>query len=68
MENARCVCGTGYDDQTMLDCDDCHNWFHTTCVNLDDDNLPDEWVCHSCQIRNAVQAQFTESDTDFSFE
>jgi hypothetical protein len=35
----------------MIECEnpECTNgqWFHLECVDLDEDNLPDEWFCSS---------------------
>lgn len=40
-EDASCVCNaTDYSGQFMLDCDDCHKWFHGACVGVSPDNVP----------------------------
>eukprot|EP00962_Isochrysis_galbana_P056428 scaffold28390_cov109-Isochrysis_galbana.AAC.4 len=58
-EDARCVCGHGYDGSFMLDCDKCHRWFHGECVGVkpNDDNIAREWYCDSCQLSRAVADQ-----------
>lgn len=33
-EDALCICGKGAADTFMLDCDDCHRWFHGSCVGV----------------------------------
>jgi hypothetical protein len=35
-EDYSCVCGTYDNSVGMLDCDDCHKWFHFVCVGLND--------------------------------
>jgi len=58
-EDATCVCGRGYDGGFMLDCDRCHRWFHGSCVGIEaqEDDLPSEWFCESCQLSRAVTQQ-----------
>jgi cohesin loading factor subunit SCC2 len=58
-EDARCVCGRGYDATFMLDCDKCHRWFHGDCVGVkhNDDKISREWYCDSCQLSRAVAEQ-----------
>jgi len=60
-EDATCVCGRGYDGGFMLDCDRCHRWFHGSCVGIEaqEDDLPSEWFCESCQLSRAVTKQRT---------
>ena len=58
-EETRCVCGVGYNGEFMLDCDQCHCWFHGSCVGVADaeEELPDEWLCDACRLSNAVSDQ-----------
>lgn len=39
-EDARCICNKGDFGSFMLDCDDCHKWFHGACVGIDAANPP----------------------------
>lgn len=51
-----CVCGPRHDhpvgerdDLPMVQCDNCFMWLHIDCVDLDQDNLPDEYFCPRCE-------------------
>ena len=41
----------------MIDCDDCHTWFHASCVGLSEQNVPDQWFCSRCKIRQRIEEQ-----------
>ena len=58
-EEIRCVCGVGYNGEFMLDCDQCHCWFHGSCVGVADaeEELPDEWLCDACRLSNADEQE-----------
>jgi cohesin loading factor subunit SCC2 len=58
-ENAQCICNGGYNGNFMLDCDQCHRWFHGKCVGVSEteEELPEEWFCDSCRLSNAVAEQ-----------
>ena len=36
-------------DEFMISCDVCHQWFHTSCVNIKADSFPDQWECYTCR-------------------
>lgn len=36
-------------DEFMISCDLCQQWFHTSCVNIKADNLPEQWQCYTCR-------------------
>ena len=48
--HAACVCGRGYSGEFMLDCGQCHRWFHGSCVGVPRDRPPDRWVCDGCRL------------------
>lgn len=48
-EDDRCICNQGYNGWFMLDCDNCHRWFHGHCVGVDSFNIPSIWFCRDCQ-------------------
>jgi len=61
-EIVNCVCGnTNAPDSTydfMLDCDQCHVWFHGKCVGIPTaEDLPDRYVCDRCLIREQVELE-----------
>ena len=35
-------------DEFMIYCDVCHQWFHTSCVNLKGDSFTNQWKCYTC--------------------
>lgn len=37
-------------DEKMIDCDNCHQWFHFRCVtDIDELDPPSQWVCSYCK-------------------
>jgi hypothetical protein len=56
-ENDFCICGKGFQQAFMLDCDRCHRWFHGSCVGYDEERPPSEWVCEDCQIQHQIDLQ-----------
>ncbi|KAJ1731497.1 hypothetical protein LPJ61_002505 [Coemansia biformis] len=51
-----CVCGPRHerpvgerDDLPMVQCDNCLLWLHIECVDIDEDNLPEEFFCPRCE-------------------
>jgi len=50
-EKLYCICKTRYEeDKTMIGCDRCDDWYHTSCVDMPDHivDLVDEFVCPIC--------------------
>ena len=50
-EKLYCICKTKYEeDRTMIGCDRCDDWYHTSCVNMPDHivDLVDEFICPVC--------------------
>ena len=35
-------------DIVMISCDVCLKWFHCTCVKVNPDKVPDNWMCVDC--------------------
>lgn len=44
-------------DLGQLDCDDCHRWFHGSCVDVDPNDPPAIWYCDLCQLRRQKEAE-----------
>ncbi|KAJ2786073.1 hypothetical protein H4R18_000105 [Coemansia javaensis] len=51
-----CICGPRHerpvgarDDLPMVQCDNCLLWLHIECVDIDEDNLPEEFFCPRCK-------------------
>ncbi|KAL1464272.1 hypothetical protein WDU94_003934 [Cyamophila willieti] len=47
----RCVCGFLHDDGYMICCDQCQVWQHVDCMEIDRQNIPDEYLCEECSPR-----------------
>ncbi|KAI5754809.1 hypothetical protein M8J77_011690 [Diaphorina citri] len=47
----RCVCGFLHDDGYMICCDTCFVWQHVDCMEIDRQNIPDEYLCEECKPR-----------------
>ena len=52
-ENEEYFCGVchikyGADDEVWIQCNNCATWYHTTCVEVDIDNIPDVFLCFEC--------------------
>lgn len=45
----RCICEFDGDDGVMIECEDCKDWFHTCCVGVDENRLPEKYICPKCQ-------------------
>lgn len=57
-DSVSCICNTRHDDgQFMLDCDECHKWFHGACVGVIPENVPARWFCDTCLIRRKVRSR-----------
>ncbi|KAI7853345.1 hypothetical protein BDC45DRAFT_407050, partial [Circinella umbellata] len=48
-----CVCQKPYNGDPMVQCDQCTQWFHCECVDLDPDEAEDIeiWVCKDCEAK-----------------
>ncbi|KAJ2864843.1 SET domain-containing protein 3 [Coemansia aciculifera] len=47
----RCICNIDDDDGFTIQCENCLVWQHAVCVNVDQDNVPDEYLCEKCNPR-----------------
>ncbi|KAJ2884859.1 hypothetical protein FB639_001884 [Coemansia asiatica] len=57
-----CLCGPRHDkpvgardDLPMIQCDNCLMWLHIECVGIDENDLPDEFFCHRCDIGSSAE-------------
>ncbi len=44
-------CHRGVDNLIMIDCDQCHSWYHIRCVSIDPTCIPLQWSCPECHGR-----------------
>ncbi|KAK7067416.1 hypothetical protein SK128_020384, partial [Halocaridina rubra] len=47
----RCICDFSHDDGYMIQCDRCFVWQHVDCMEIDRNNIPDEYLCEACEPR-----------------
>lgn len=48
----RCAkCSRGINSLIMVDCDQCHAWYHIRCVGLEAAHIPVTWRCAECKLR-----------------
>lgn len=48
-----CLCRLPNTGDSMVQCSKCLEWFHFTCIDLEEDaQLPEEWCCTACTIKN----------------
>lgn len=45
----------------MIDCDDCHRWFHGECIGIPAGAPPSNWLCDQCLVRRKLEK--TQSDS-----
>ncbi|KAG0003243.1 hypothetical protein BGZ80_002172 [Entomortierella chlamydospora] len=43
-----CVCGSKEDEGAMVQCDDCKVWLHIDCLDLTEEEIPEEYFCPPC--------------------
>ncbi|XP_076041232.1 SET domain-containing protein upSET isoform X2 [Oratosquilla oratoria] len=48
----RCVCDFTHDDGYMIQCDHCFVWQHVDCMEIDRNNIPEEYLCEACKPRH----------------
>jgi hypothetical protein len=44
-----CICGSKEDEGAMVQCDKCGVWLHLECLDLAEDDVPEEYFCPTCQ-------------------
>lgn len=44
----RCICGYSEDDGFTIQCEKCNAWQHAVCVNIENDKVPDVYLCDLC--------------------
>lgn len=49
-ERHYCFCRRPDNYKTMIQCDNCHEWYHVECIQLNEENVKiiDEWTCAMC--------------------
>ncbi|KAJ2497112.1 SET domain-containing protein 3, partial [Coemansia sp. RSA 2052] len=52
----RCICNIDDDDGFTIQCENCLVWQHAVCVNVNQDNVPDEYLCEKCNPRKLDRA------------
>ncbi|XP_058456571.1 uncharacterized protein LOC131433969 [Malaya genurostris] len=49
------ICGPSTCDEQMIGCDGCSKWFHSRCVGVNVDSIPDKWYCQSKACQKQAQ-------------
>ena len=44
----------------MIECDQCKEWFHYECVDIDEDNVPEDWICEECEKKSKKKKKVTK--------
>lgn len=56
-----CLCRTSDENDMMIGCDKCDEWYHPACVNLDTTLIPDmdafEFTCPPCKLAEEKRLQ-----------
>ena len=54
-EDEECFCGvcevkygTELESKIWIECSNCKAWYHTSCVEVEDNNIPDVFMCFNC--------------------
>ncbi|XP_053699157.1 uncharacterized protein LOC128746133 [Sabethes cyaneus] len=55
------ICGPSTCDEEMIGCDGCAKWFHSRCVGVTEDSVPEKWYCHSKACQQEYQKQQKDS-------
>ncbi|KAJ2763651.1 SET domain-containing protein 3, partial [Coemansia nantahalensis] len=66
----RCICNIDDDDGFTIQCENCLVWQHAVCVDVEQDNVPDEYLCEQCNprkldVRKAVEYQKRRLDSEY---
>ncbi|KAJ1663198.1 SET domain-containing protein 3 [Coemansia sp. RSA 1813] len=66
----RCICNIDDDDGFTIQCENCLVWQHAVCVGVEQDNVPDEYLCEKCNprkldIKRAVEYQRRRIDSEY---
>jgi hypothetical protein len=47
----RCICEFTHDDGFTIQCEQCFVWQHAACVEIDQNNVPEKYLCEECYPR-----------------
>ncbi|PUU76209.1 hypothetical protein B9Z19DRAFT_991377 [Tuber borchii] len=59
-----CICEISDDDGFTICCDKCDKWQHIVCIQLDRDNLPEDYICFKCSP-NSSHSMDVQKAKDF---
>ncbi|KAF3166652.1 hypothetical protein TWF225_000712 [Orbilia oligospora] len=57
----RCFCGYDSDDGFTIQCERCLHWQHARCVNINQNSVPETFICYYCEVRDLTQADITRA-------
>ncbi|KAJ1964407.1 SET domain-containing protein 3 [Dipsacomyces acuminosporus] len=66
----RCICSVDDDDGFTIQCENCLVWQHAVCVGVEQDNVPDEYLCEKCNprkldVKKAIEYQKRRLDSEY---
>jgi cohesin loading factor subunit SCC2 len=65
-DDCGCICDRKFVDTFMLDCDQCHRWFHGSCVGIPRDKPLKIWVCDDCRLYERIWKQANSLCTPYA--
>eukprot|EP01102_Stenamoeba_stenopodia_P003757 TRINITY_DN1390_c0_g13_i3.p2 TRINITY_DN1390_c0_g13~~TRINITY_DN1390_c0_g13_i3.p2 ORF type:complete len:539 (-),score=232.86 TRINITY_DN1390_c0_g13_i3:2506-4122(-) len=61
-----CLCNKPFAGETMIECDQCTNWFHPECVGLTETTIPEgSYICPPCQEKSKKKDSASVEDDRF---
>ena len=58
-----CMCGR-VQSGTMISCDQCDEWYHLTCMNFTEEEVPSYWACPRCVRKEKRFAEKAAGEKD----
>ncbi|KAI8992447.1 hypothetical protein BDB01DRAFT_778467 [Pilobolus umbonatus] len=60
-----CICRRGYDGKEfMIECDQCQEWFHGSCIGLKPNTSIDHYFCDDCLIASQARKKNKKNKND----
>lgn len=52
-----CICQLDHDDGFTIQCDKCFRWQHAACMNIENEDVPDNYLCYLCEPNSELNAE-----------
>lgn len=56
--HVRCICTNIQTDIPMIQCERCRSWLHCSCLKIDPLDIPKNFMCNNCKVRNKKSLTF----------